>query len=129
VLTCFPWDPSAYTGRSRQADLFSIVNATDIHGTKYDDPANPIAPGGKLNTAITPATYVSFVNFVETAGLARFGLHNGTSALDFFVINDPNPVLQVLPTMKHSSTQNGNLSPWLLWVTQHSLMISFCSLQ
>ncbi|KAF9464214.1 esterase-like activity of phytase-domain-containing protein [Collybia nuda] len=62
----------------KQADLFSIAGATDIHGTKFDNPANPIATDGKLVSTITPATYVSFVNFVETMGLARFGLHNGS---------------------------------------------------
>ncbi|KAG6900340.1 hypothetical protein C0993_012297 [Termitomyces sp. T159_Od127] len=64
----------------KQADLFSIVGATDIHGTKYDDPANPIASDGKLKSGITPATYVSFVDFVEENGLARFGLHNDDPA-------------------------------------------------
>ncbi|GLB38603.1 putative esterase-like activity of phytase [Lyophyllum shimeji] len=61
----------------KQADLFSIAGATDIHGTKYDDPSNPIAPGGILVSGIKPATYVSFVNYVEPNGLARFGLHDG----------------------------------------------------
>ena len=62
---------------SRQADLFSIAKATDIHGTKYDDPANPVAPKGKLDKSITPATYVSFVDYIDDDQLARFGLHNG----------------------------------------------------
>lgn len=26
---------------------------------------------------ITAATYVSFVNYIDSTGLARFGLHNG----------------------------------------------------
>ncbi|KAF9002928.1 esterase-like activity of phytase-domain-containing protein [Cyathus striatus] len=62
----------------KQADLFSIANATDIHGFKFDDPANPIAKKGKLDKSITPATYVSFVNFLDSTQLARFGLHNGS---------------------------------------------------
>ncbi|KAG5644763.1 hypothetical protein DXG03_007671 [Asterophora parasitica] len=67
----------------KQADLFSITGATDIHGTKYDDPANPVAPDGKLVSSITPATYVPFVDYVESTGLARFGLHNGKSFRSF----------------------------------------------
>jgi len=59
------------------ADLFDITDATDIHGTKYDDPANPIATEGVLNSDITPATYMSFVNYLDSTQLARFGLHNG----------------------------------------------------
>ena len=61
----------------RQADLFSISKATNIKGTKFDDPANPVAPKGKLDSSVTPATYVSFVNYVDDTQLARFGLHNG----------------------------------------------------
>ena len=61
----------------RQADLFDITNATDIHGTIFDDPSNPVAPGGELDSSITPATYVSFVDYIDDTQLARFGLHNG----------------------------------------------------
>ncbi|KAG6845607.1 hypothetical protein H0H87_006660 [Tephrocybe sp. NHM501043] len=63
----------------KNADLFSIVGATNIHGTSFDDPSNPIATDGKLNKNIIPATYVSFVQFHEENGLERFGLHNGQS--------------------------------------------------
>ncbi|KAJ7203495.1 hypothetical protein GGX14DRAFT_651441 [Mycena pura] len=62
------------------ADLFSIVNATDIHGTAFDAPATPVAPKGKLSSSITPATYVSFVDYADPTQLARFvsfGLHTG----------------------------------------------------
>lgn len=61
----------------RQIDLFSIANATDIHGTKYDDPANPVAEDGELTSSVKAATYVSFVNILATADLSKFGLHNG----------------------------------------------------
>ncbi|KAG6835224.1 hypothetical protein H0H93_003767, partial [Arthromyces matolae] len=56
----------------KRADLFSISGATDIHGTTYDDPANPIADNGKLNKDIIPATYVTFVDFAEANGLASY---------------------------------------------------------
>ncbi|KAK1227103.1 hypothetical protein PQX77_009936 [Marasmius sp. AFHP31] len=64
----------------KQADLFSIATATDIHGTEFDDPSNPVAPGGVLDSSIVPATYVSFVDYIDDKQLARFGLHNGTCA-------------------------------------------------
>lgn len=63
----------------RQADLISIVNATDIHGTKFDDPSNPIADDGKLSGEIVPATYVGFVDYLDGTQLGRFGLHDGAS--------------------------------------------------
>jgi hypothetical protein len=62
----------------KQIDLFSIAKATDIHGTKFDLPANPIATNGKLTSGITSATYTSFVNILDATQLARFGLHNGS---------------------------------------------------
>ncbi|EJD01313.1 uncharacterized protein FOMMEDRAFT_30029 [Fomitiporia mediterranea MF3/22] len=64
----------------KQADLIDISSATDIHNTVFDDPANPIAVDGVLNSSITPAQYVSFVNFLDSDQLARFGLHNGKPA-------------------------------------------------
>ncbi|KIM37285.1 hypothetical protein M413DRAFT_448582 [Hebeloma cylindrosporum] len=61
----------------KQADLFSIAGATDIHGSKFDNPANPIAVGGVLDSSIKAATYVPFVNYLDPVQLARFGIHNG----------------------------------------------------
>ena len=65
---------------SRQADLLDISNATDIHGTKFDDPTHPIATDGKLDKTITPGTYQSFVSLIDDTQLARFGMHNGKPA-------------------------------------------------
>ncbi|ELU38563.1 hypothetical protein AG1IA_07411 [Rhizoctonia solani AG-1 IA] len=59
----------------RQADLFDISNATDIHGTKFDG-TTPVAPKGKLDKNVVPATYVPFVNYLDSKQLGRFGLHN-----------------------------------------------------
>ncbi|KAI0330295.1 hypothetical protein GY45DRAFT_758973 [Cubamyces sp. BRFM 1775] len=61
----------------KQADLLDISNATDIHGTSFDDPAYPIAKDGNLDDSITPGTYVSFVDFIDDTQLGRFGVHNG----------------------------------------------------
>ncbi|KAJ8494303.1 hypothetical protein ONZ45_g13284 [Pleurotus djamor] len=70
-------DPDDIESSYRQADLIDISQATDIHGTKFDDPANPISPGGKLDESITPATYVEFVDLIDDDELKRFGIHNG----------------------------------------------------
>ncbi|QRW26490.1 hypothetical protein RhiXN_12151 [Rhizoctonia solani] len=59
----------------KQADLFDISNATDIHGTKFDG-TTPVAPKGKLDKNVVPATYVPFVNYLDSKQLGRFGLHN-----------------------------------------------------
>ncbi|CAK5272723.1 unnamed protein product [Mycena citricolor] len=82
VFLCLSRDGNGHGGsgtkfKYKQADLFSIANATDIHGTRFDSPAFPVAPGGVLDPAITPVTYVGFVNYVNATDLARFGLHTG----------------------------------------------------
>jgi len=61
----------------KNADLFSIHGATDIHGTKFDNHLNPIAVNGTLDSSIKPAEYVTFISFIDATQLARFGLHNG----------------------------------------------------
>lgn len=65
-----------------------ISAATDIHGTKFDDPSNPVSPKGKLDKSITPAEYVGFVNFINDTQLARFGVHNGEEINFSFYTND-----------------------------------------
>jgi len=67
---------SCLSNLKRHVDLFDITNATDIHGTKFDG-STAAAPGGILDKSIVPATYVSFVDFLNKTSLARFGLHNG----------------------------------------------------
>jgi hypothetical protein len=64
----------------KQVDLIDISKATNIAGTKYDQPANPVAPGGDLKSSVTAATYQSFVDMIDDDELERFGLHNGDDA-------------------------------------------------
>jgi len=61
----------------KNADLFSIYEATNIQGKKFDNHLNPIAVNGVLDSSIKPAKYVSFISFIDATQLARFGLHNG----------------------------------------------------
>lgn len=64
----------------KHIDLIDLSAATDIHDTKFDQAANPIAKDGVLDSSITPAEYVSFVDMLNATQLARFGLHNGDPA-------------------------------------------------
>ncbi|THH01971.1 hypothetical protein EW026_g830 [Hermanssonia centrifuga] len=65
----------------KSIDLIDIRNATDIHGSKFDSPTHPIAINGTLDSSITPAAYIEFLDMINTTQLARFGLHNGTMEL------------------------------------------------
>jgi hypothetical protein len=62
----------------RHIDVFDINNATDIKGTTFDCTNCSVATAaGVLNSAITPATYCSFIDFNVNSQLNRFGVHNG----------------------------------------------------
>ncbi|KAI0777990.1 esterase-like activity of phytase-domain-containing protein [Irpex lacteus] len=67
---------SAYKG----IDLVDFSSATNIAGSKFDSHKNAVAPKGKLDTSVIPATYTSFVSLIDPTNLARFGLHNGGQA-------------------------------------------------
>jgi hypothetical protein len=60
--------------------LIDISSATNIAGTQFDDPAHPAAPGGVLDSSITPAAYQNFVQYINSTQLGRFGVHNGGAA-------------------------------------------------
>ncbi|KAJ7257160.1 esterase-like activity of phytase-domain-containing protein [Mycena haematopus] len=82
VFLCLARDGNGHGGsgttiKYKQADLFSIAAATDIHGTAFDTPGTPVSPKGKLAKSVTPATYVGFVNYADAGQLGRFGLHVG----------------------------------------------------
>jgi len=61
----------------RSADLIDTSGATNIAGTKFDPSSNPAVPKGVLDSSITPTAYQTFVQYVNSTQLARFGLHNG----------------------------------------------------
>ncbi len=65
------------TATYRKILVYDISGATNIAGTRFDDPANPIAPNGVLDASITPAARRDFIDINDAAQLARFGLKNG----------------------------------------------------
>ena len=62
----------------RSIDLIDISDATNIAGTAYDQPGQPVAPLGVLDGSIKSVAYQSFLNINNNTELNRFGLHNGT---------------------------------------------------
>jgi len=69
-------DPTS-TSAYRSVDLIDISQATNFAGSKFDSPANPIAPHGQLDPTITPARYAKFLDINDNTQLNRFNLHNG----------------------------------------------------
>ena len=58
----------------RRVDVIDIAGATNILGLPIE---GTIAPGGVLNSAITPAEYRAWLDINDNAQLGRFGLVNG----------------------------------------------------
>lgn len=70
-------DSPSQASSYKEVGLLSTAGATNIAGTKYDSPSNPVAPGGKLVDGITAAQVQDWISLIDTAQLAKFGIHNG----------------------------------------------------
>ena len=64
------------TSRYRRIEILDTSNATNIAGSNYDGLV-PIAPNGKLEEGVVPATLTPFIDINDNTQLSRFGLHNG----------------------------------------------------
>jgi hypothetical protein len=60
----------------RSIDLIDISDATNIAGTAYDQPRQPVAPLGVLDGSVKAVAYQRFLNIDDNTQLNRFGLHN-----------------------------------------------------
>jgi hypothetical protein len=78
----------------RSVDLIDISRATNIAHTAFDDPAHPVAPLGKLDGTVTPATYQKFLDINDNAQLNRFGLRNGLPVNGNGTPNDGNDLYE-----------------------------------
>jgi hypothetical protein len=65
------------TSNYRKILIYDISGATNIAGTRFDNPANPVAPLGVLDASVKAATRTEFIDINDGAQLAKFGLRNG----------------------------------------------------
>ncbi|EKM53195.1 uncharacterized protein PHACADRAFT_30229 [Phanerochaete carnosa HHB-10118-sp] len=63
-------------------DLIDISAATNIAGSEFDSHKNAVAPKGKLDSSVTPATYTPFVSLINSTELARFGDPSDATLID-----------------------------------------------
>ena len=70
------WGQNGTTSAYRKIEMLDLSNATNIAGSDHDGD-KPVAPMGKLEPTIVPATLTPFIDLNEAAGIGRFGLHNG----------------------------------------------------
>lgn len=80
----------------RHADVLDISSATNIAGGRYDAAAGAVAPEGRLDPAVQPATYCPFLDYNVNAQLNRFGVHNG-GAQDAGLLNEKWESLALAP--------------------------------
>ncbi|MEA2905914.1 MAG: hypothetical protein QOI12_3301 [Alphaproteobacteria bacterium] len=64
------------TSRYRKIEVLDTSAASNIANTKYDENI-AVAPGGKLEDGIVPATLTTFIDINDNSQLNPFGLHNG----------------------------------------------------
>jgi hypothetical protein len=64
------------TSLYRKIELLDTSKATNIAGGKYDGVV-PVAPKGKLEDGVVPATLTPFIDINDNSQLNKFGLHNG----------------------------------------------------
>ncbi|GAA5892130.1 hypothetical protein JCM6882_005702 [Rhodosporidiobolus microsporus] len=64
------------TSAYKNIGLVTLTGATNIVG-QYDGVGDSIAPNGVLSTEVTAAAFEPFIDIIDDAQLARFGLQNG----------------------------------------------------
>jgi hypothetical protein len=60
----------------RKINILDTSNATNIAGSKYDGLV-PVAPKGKIEDGVVPATLTPFIDINDNSQLNPFGLRNG----------------------------------------------------
>ena len=64
------------TSLYRKIDIIDTTNATNIAGSKYDGLV-PVAPKGRIEDGVVPATLTGFIDINDNTQLSKFGLRNG----------------------------------------------------
>lgn len=85
----------------KHIDILHLSTATNLAGTKYDQPTGSIAPGGKLASGISLASYSSLVDY--TTDLPKFGMHASGDPVDPTLLAAKIESLILLPTLPNGS--------------------------
>jgi hypothetical protein len=84
----------------RMINIVDVSGATDIAGMDFDKD-KPVAPKGKLDASVNPATLAPFIDINDKAELGRFGLHDGEP-------NDKNNLSEKWEAMSLASALDSN---------------------
>lgn len=88
----------------KHVDILDLSTATNIAGTKYDNPTGAVAPGGKLVSGISLADRSSLIDY--TSDLARFGMHSSGDPVDPTLLAAKMESLILVPTLPESSSDS-----------------------
>lgn len=108
------------TSKIKNIGYIDISDATNIANSVYDEPSNPVAPGGVLTSGVTAAVWQPFLSLIEDDQLAKAGLQNGRPQITDIVgkyesialapVNPENPSSNEYCASRHESWQLDSLA-------------------
>lgn len=88
----------------KHIDILDLSTATNLAGTKYDQPTGAIAPNGKLVSGINLASYSTLIDY--TSDLGKFGMHGSGDPVDPTLLAAKMESVVLLPTLPKSSSDS-----------------------
>lgn len=86
--------------------LVDIAGATNIAGTSYETSTTPIAPGGVLNSAITPVSQTEVVNILNTTQLGKFGINLNNTTPTGLTLTEKWEGMALVPALDETAPQD-----------------------
>jgi uncharacterized protein YhjY with autotransporter beta-barrel domain len=86
--------------------LIDTAGATNIAGTPFENSTTPLAPGGVLNSTITPVSQVEVVNILNTTQLGKFGLNINNKTPTRLTLTEKLEGMALVPVLDESAPQD-----------------------
>ena len=103
--------------------LIDTAGATNIAGTPFETTTTPIAPGGVLNSTITPVSQVEVVNILNTTQLGKFGININNAAPTRLTLTEKMEGMALLPALDENAPQDF----FLLVANDNDFLSSTCT--
>ena len=103
--------------------LIDTTGATNIAGTPFETTTTPVAPGGVLNSTITPVSQVEVVNILNTTQLGKFGININNTAPTRLTLTEKMEGMALVPALDENAPQDF----FLLVANDNDFLSSTCS--
>lgn len=103
--------------------LIDTTGATNIAGTPFETTTTPVAPGGVLNSTITPVSQVEVVNILNTTQLGKFGININNTAPTRLTLTEKLEGMALVPALDESAPQDF----FLLVANDNDFLSSTCT--